>query len=121
MPHDGRNPCARRQPLLVGLELDAEPVIEDPQIAVATAHDRVRHDRLHLLRHHADIGLVAAVVAEAIEAEAVVEMAEQRDVVLERNIRPPSAATATAAAAAAAAEAAATHAAAATAHATASG
>src|SRR5262245_35949732 len=100
MPHDGRNPCARRQPLLVGLELDAEPVIEDPQVAVAAAHDRFRHDALHLLRHHADIGLVAAVVAEAIEAEAVVETAEQRDVVLERNIRPSSTTATTAPAAA---------------------
>src|SRR5262245_13653155 len=108
MPHDGRNPCARRQPLLVGLELDAEPVIEDPQVAVAAAHDRFRHDALHLLRHHADIGLVAAVVAEAIEAEAVVEPAEQRDVVLERNIRPPSTTATTAPAAATTAEPAAT-------------
>ena len=44
------------------------------------------HHGLHLLRHHADIGLVAAVVAEAIEAEAVVEMAEHDDVVLQPDV-----------------------------------
>src|SRR5215813_739430 len=95
--HNGRNPRASRQPLFVGLELDAKLVVEDPQIAVAAAHDRFRHHVLHLLRHHADIGPATAVVAETIEAEAVVKMAEQRDVVLERDIRPPSAATTAAA------------------------
>jgi hypothetical protein len=35
---------------------------------------------------HVDISLVAAVIAEAIEADAVVEMAEQDDVVLEPNV-----------------------------------
>src|SRR5262245_6165645 len=98
---DGRDACARRDPLLVGLELHPKPLVEDPQVAIATAHDRVWHDGLHLLRHEADIGLVAAVVTEAIEAEAVVEPAEQRDVVLERYVGAP-AATATPAPAAAA-------------------
>src|SRR5262245_43408901 len=120
MRHAGRDACAGCQPLLVGLELQAEPVIEDAQVAIATAHDRFRHDVLHFLRHHADIGPGAAVVAEAIEAQAVVEMAEQGDVVLERDIRPASTA-ATAAAAATTAEstaaATATDAATATAHA----
>src|SRR5215475_3432069 len=96
---DGRDPRTRCDPLIVGLELEAEPIVEDAQVAVAPAHDCLRHDGLHVLRHHADIGLVAAVVAEAIEAEAVVEMAEQRDVVLQRNIGPPSAAAAKTAAA----------------------
>src|SRR5262249_39095634 len=59
----------------------------------------LRHDRLHLLRHHADIGFVAADIAEAIEAEPVVEPAEQNDVVLERDIGPPAAATTATAAA----------------------
>src|SRR5262245_16849405 len=93
----GRKPRARSEPLLVGLEFHAELVVEDSQVAVAAAHDRVRHDGPHLLRHDADIGAVAAVVGEAIEAEAVVEMAEQDDVVLERNIGPPAAAAAAAA------------------------
>src|SRR5262245_7736785 len=96
---DGRDPRTRCDPLIVGLELEAEPIVEDAQVAGAPAHDCLRHDGLHVLRHHADIGLVAAVVAEAIEAEAVVEMAEQRDVVLQRNIGPPSAAAAKTAAA----------------------
>ena len=62
--------------MVVGLELQPELVVEDPQVSIAAAHDRLRHDRLHFLRHHADIGLVAAVVAEAIEAKAIVETAE---------------------------------------------
>src|SRR5215510_13135333 len=84
--------------MLVGLKLDPELFVEDSQIAVAAAHNGAGHDRLHLLRHHADIGPVAAVVAEAIIAEAVVEMAEQHDV-----SSPPAAAAAAAAATASAA------------------
>src|SRR5437588_9461057 len=85
---------ARREPLIVGLELQAELVIEHPQRAVAAAHDRIGHDRLHFLRHDADISLVAAIVAEAIEAKSVVEMAKQRDIVLEHHVGSPAAANA---------------------------
>src|SRR5262245_13209543 len=91
--------------MLVGLKLDPELFVEDSQIAVAAAHNGAGHDRLHLLRHHADIGPVAAVVAEAIIAEAVVEMAEQNDVMLEHDVRSPPAAAAAAAAATASAAA----------------
>src|SRR5580700_4711100 len=84
----------------VTLERHAELVVVHTQIAVAAARGRFRHDLLHLLGHDADIGLVAAVVAEAIEAEAVVEMAEQRDVVLEPDVGSASATAATTAAAA---------------------
>jgi hypothetical protein len=88
--------------LIVGLEFQTEHFVVHPEGAVPAAADRIRHDDLHLLRHHADIGLVAAVVAEAIEAKAVVELTEKSDVVLEGDVGP--AATATAAAPAAAAE-----------------
>src|SRR5262247_3824239 len=84
--------------MLVGLKLDPELFIVDSQVAVAAAHNGARHDRLHLLRHHADIGPVAAVVAEAIITDAVAEMAEQNDIMLEHHIRSPSAATTAAAA-----------------------
>jgi len=73
-----------------------------PEGAVPAAADRIRHDDLHLLRHHADIGLVAAVVAEAIEAKAVVELTEKSDVVLEGDVGPAAPATAAAPASAAA-------------------
>src|SRR6266851_4432911 len=109
----GRDMSARRGPLVVGLELQAELVVEDTQIAVAAAQYRRGHDRFDFLRHHADIGLVAAVVAEAIEAEAVIEMAEEGDVVLRADVGHSHAAANAAAAAAAAhaaAAAAATHA-----------
>ena len=82
-------------------------------------HDSFRHHSLYFLRHHTHIGTIAAVVAKAIVAKAVRQMAEQNNIVLERDIRPTAAATAAAAttttsttaaaeAAAAAAEAAAT-------------
>src|SRR5262245_22369625 len=61
-------------------------------------HHRLRHDSLHLLRHHADIGAVAAVVAEAIVAEPVGQMAEQNDIVLERDVGSSATTAATAAA-----------------------
>jgi hypothetical protein len=80
---------AGRGPLLVALELQAELVVEDAQIAVAAAQHRLRHDCLDFLRHHADIGLVAAVVAEAVETEAVIEVAEKGDVVLEHDVGSP--------------------------------
>src|SRR5262245_116273 len=114
----GRNPRTGCDPLLVCHELQAELVVEDTQIPVASAHNRIRPEGLYLLRHDADIGLIAAVVAESIKAEAIAEVTEQVDVVLERDIRAPSAATASTATTPASTAAAATEAAtAATAHA----
>src|SRR5690349_13112725 len=89
--------------MLVGLEFDAKLLVIDPQIAVLAAHNGVRCNGLHFLRHHADIGALAAVVAEPVVPQAVVEMAKQDDVMLERDVRAPSAAATTASAAAAAA------------------
>src|SRR5262249_53507260 len=80
----------RCAPLLVGLKLQPELFVEDLKVAVPTAHDRLWHDHLHFLRHDADIDLVAAFVAEAIEPKAVVESAEQGNVMLKRNIGPPA-------------------------------
>ena len=115
---NGRHVRARRDPMLVGLEFDAKLLVIDPQIAVLTARNRFWCNGLHFLRHHADIGALAAVVAEAIVAEAVVEMAKQDDVMLERDVRT-SAATAAATASSAAATTATTTARACTAAATA--
>src|SRR5262249_56374735 len=86
----------------------AERVVEDPEVAVATAQHGLGHDGLHLLRHDADVGARAVVIAEAIEAEAVVEPAEQADVVLQRDVGAPAAAAAAESTAATAAESAAT-------------
>src|SRR4051794_62142 len=85
--------CARMQPLGVGLEGHADLVVEDPQLAVGTLRHRLRHHCLHFLRHAADVTRMAAVVDKAIEAEAVVEIAEERDVVLQRHVRTPATAT----------------------------
>ena len=87
-----RDTRTRGDPLIVGLERDAKLVVEYPQIAVAAAHDRGRHDCLDFLSNDTDIRFVAAIIAEAIEAETVIETAEQVDVVLQGNIRAPSAA-----------------------------
>src|SRR6478735_5720081 len=92
----GWNPCTGSNPLIVSLELQPELVVEDTQVAIVAPDDRVRRNDLHLLRHHADIGLVAAVVAETIEPEAIVTMTQQRDVVLERDVGSPATATTTA-------------------------
>src|SRR4029079_10515762 len=89
----GGNPRARGKPLVVGLALQPEPFVEDAQISVVAADDCIRPHGLNFLRHHADIGLLAAVIAEAVEAEPIVEMPEQNDVMLERDVRAPSAAT----------------------------
>jgi hypothetical protein len=85
--------CAGRNPLVVGLERNAELAIEHPQVAIRAADDRIRHDRPNFLSDDANIGFVAAVIAEAVEADAVIEAAEQLDVMLERDVGPPSAAT----------------------------
>src|SRR6185436_3933111 len=93
----GWNPRPRGKPLVVGLEWQPKLFVVDTQVAVVTADDSIRPHGLNFLRHYADITLVAAVVAEAIEAEAIVEMPEQDDMVLERDVGTSSA-TATAAA-----------------------
>src|ERR1041385_8158533 len=85
---------ARGEPVTVAAEFQAEPVVVNSQIAVAAARHRVRPHRLYFLRHHADIGARAAEIAEAIITEAVVEMAEQHDVVLQRHVGAPAAAAA---------------------------
>jgi hypothetical protein len=96
---------ARRNPLLVSLKLDAYLVVEDPQVAILPPRHCVRLNQLHILRHHADVGSVAAVIAEAIKADTVAEMTEKNDVVLDRDVGSASTASASAAATPAAATA----------------
>src|SRR6185436_12637061 len=100
----GWNARARGPPLVIALELEPEFLVADAEVAVGAAQDRIGHHRLHLLRHHTDIRLVAAIVGKAIEAKAVVEHADQCDVVLEMDIGAPAAATAASASATTAAE-----------------
>jgi hypothetical protein len=88
--------------VVVGLEGQAELVVEDRQIALTITGDGLRHDGFNLLRHDAHIGFIAAIVAEAVEADAVVQAAEQDDVVLEPDVGSPSATAASAGAAASA-------------------
>src|SRR5690348_7460249 len=104
-----RHMAARRHPLLVGFELDPEPVVENPQIAVGAANNRVWHHRLHLLGDHADISPVASVISEAIEADAIRKMTKKNKIVLERDVRTASATAAAATATTAAPSSAAAH------------
>src|SRR6185369_2812079 len=92
--HLGRILCAARKPILIAAERYSELFIVDAQVAVAATHHRIRHHGLYLLRDHADIRLLAANVAETVVAEAVGEMAEQDDVVLQRDVGAPPAASA---------------------------
>jgi hypothetical protein len=93
--------------VVVCLECQAKFVVEDPQIAVLVAHDSLRYDRLQFLRQYADVCLVAAVISETIEANSIIEAAEKRDVVLNPQIGPSTAAASPAEAAARSTEAAA--------------
>src|SRR6516162_9978687 len=96
--------------MFVSLKFDADLVVVDTQVTVAVTNDCLRHHLQHLLRHDAHIGAMAAVIAEAIVAKAVGQMAKQHDVVFDRDVGSPSAATraGTTAAATATPEAAAT-------------
>src|SRR5262245_39398897 len=93
----------QRQPLFPGHEFKPEPIIVDPQIPVRAAPDRAGVNLLHLLRHDANIGgAIAALVAEAIEFETVVEPPQGDDVLLEADVSTtPATATPTTATAAA--------------------
>src|SRR5882757_858527 len=87
------DPSAARKPIVIGAERQSEFLVVDPQVAVATTCHCIRHHALHLLRHYADIGLAAAKIAEAVIAETVGEMAEQDDVMLQRDVGTTPAAT----------------------------
>ena len=82
--------------MAIGLERKAKPVVEDPEIAISSTRDGCRHDRLHLLRHDSDIGRVAAIIGEAVIAQAIIKTPEQDNIVLEPYIGAPSTAAATA-------------------------
>jgi len=70
-------------------------VIIDLEVAVAAACHRLRDQRLHFLRDDADISFTASEIAETVIAEAVVEIAEKDDVMLQRKIGTPATAAAT--------------------------
>jgi hypothetical protein len=60
-----------RKPIAIAAELKTELLVEDPEIAVTASRHGLRHHRLHLLRDHADVSLVAAEIAEPIVAETI--------------------------------------------------
>src|SRR5258708_8890128 len=82
--------CAGSKPVAVAAELQPELLVVDPQVTVAAAGHGFRHHTFHFLRDDAGINLVAAEIAKAIVAEAIGEVAEQDDVVLQRDVRASS-------------------------------
>src|SRR5712692_8317602 len=80
---DHWHPRTRCDPIVVALELQTELAVSHSPIAITATRDGIRHDRLDLLGHDADIGLPAAVVDEAVEANPVLETTEISDVVLQ--------------------------------------
>ena len=78
----------RDGPFVPSLQAHAEAPIVDPQEATLAAHDRRRRDPLNVLRHHADVDLVAPVVAVTVQVEAAVMLGYELDVALEARIRP---------------------------------
>ena len=79
--------AAARHPLVPSYELKPEPVVVDTQVSVAAARDRVRYDFRNFLRHHADIGsVVIPLVAEPVDADAIVEPGECDNVRLQADI-----------------------------------
>src|ERR1700716_242480 len=68
-PRSRRDLRAGGEPVPIGAELQSELFIVDAEIAVAAARHRLRHQPLHFLRHHPDISLAAAEIAETVIAE----------------------------------------------------
>ena len=88
-----RNSATRRDPLIVGLHSDSELIVANSQVSIAITQNRVRLDGLNFLSHDADVGRAAAVIHEAIEPHAAVETADERYIVFETDVGPPSTAT----------------------------
>jgi|SRR5580704_10530830 hypothetical protein len=84
------------QPLIVGFELYSQLTVMHAEEAIRSPLDGLGNHVFHLLSDHADIGFVAAIVTEAIDAEAVWKPADEDDVVLEADIGSPPAAAPTA-------------------------
>ena len=94
-------------PIVIRSERQSKPLVRHPKIAVATDSDRVGPYGSDFLCNHPDVTLLAAVIGEAVVTEAVVEPAQQHDIVLQLDVRAaPTAATAAATAKATAATAA---------------
>ena len=85
-----------RDPGVPSQKLQPEPVIVDPQISIAIPRDGVRRDALNLLGHDADIGcVVAPLITETVDAEAIIQPSQGNDVFLEPDIGTMAAASAT--------------------------
>src|SRR5262245_35940168 len=93
-----RHFCSGRGPSVVASEWQAESVVVNAEISIPATLDRIGPHHADLLRHHADIGFGAAVIGEAVVAQPVLQMPQQHDVVLERDVRTASTATPAAAA-----------------------
>src|SRR5262245_228915 len=85
-------------PLSPSQELQADPIIVDHQISIASAPNSARFEFPHLLCHDAHIGgAIPTLVAEAIEFESVIKPHQRHDVFFETEVGTVSTATATSA------------------------
>jgi hypothetical protein len=82
--------------MLVGLHLKPDPVVANAEIAIASPRHCIGPNHLRVLRHDADIGLRIAAIAEAVQAKAVVETADQRNIRLQPDVGPMASPTAAA-------------------------
>jgi len=81
--------------MVVVLEFYPELLVVHPQITVAAARHGFRCDPNDFLRHDPDVRFAAAVIAEAIEAEAIVQITQENDVMLDHDVGAPTATPAT--------------------------
>ena len=78
------SPSRRRSPFVPGPEARSETRVIDAQIAIVSAHHRIRVDGRDLLRHDPDIGGVAPQIAVAIEIKTVTDLPDTRNVTPQR-------------------------------------
>src|SRR5262249_20739571 len=80
-------PARLRQPFVPGLQPDAEPRVVDAQESVGSLHNGVGSGYGHVLRHHADVDLIAPDISVAVETDAVGQTPEQLDVAFQADVR----------------------------------
>ena len=81
-----RETGASGNPVQVGFKRQPKQIVRHAQVSVGATRHRFRLHGAHFLRHHTDIGRVAAVVDETIIAKAVVEPSKQYNVVLKADV-----------------------------------
>ena len=85
-PDARRDDPTESNPLTIALESNAKHVVVDAEITVGADYNSSRRHDLHFLRDHTYVGLLTAIIAEPVEADPIVKMTEQLDVVLQVKV-----------------------------------